>query len=105
MGFRNELNRSTEVVNVDDFADCSGAVAGGGAAVVALQQVVGLLPERRPGFGCGGSAGAASSGAALVIFREADAFVTWRIGGSIGSHPFLTVMHRQFFPCRMRTVA
>ena len=47
-------------MNVNNSAYCAGAVAARGAANLALQQILGLLPEWRFGIGCRDSTGVGS---------------------------------------------
>lgn len=52
-------------MNVNDSAYCAGSVAVRGVAYMALQQILGLLPERWIGIS-GGNSTSAGSGRALV---------------------------------------
>jgi hypothetical protein len=68
------LNLETKTViggwRVNNFADCAGAVAARGAAYLALQQILGLLPERWLGTGGRDSTGAASGRAPVGAFAR-----------------------------------
>jgi hypothetical protein len=57
-------------MNVNNFAYCLGFVAVGCIAYVALQQILGLLPERWFGIGSCNSTGAGSGRTPVVMVEE-----------------------------------
>ena len=92
---RGQLDRSGQGARAG--VDLRDGPAGDG--VLAVQRVMGLLPEWRSWSRGGGASGPVVSGPTLGNLYEADAFKISRIGGSIGSrHSKFSQLLFRFLP-------